>query len=115
MTTQASSSRGVAKFLAIGAVAVGLVPGLIGAFVIPRFQAVFESFGADLPWQTKLLVDFPYFLWTPLILSLILWWPLRSDRARIASYAIILVCEFVSLPLILIYLYLPIFDLGKPG
>jgi len=115
MTNEAPSSRRAAKFLAIGAVVLGIALGLFGTFAIPRFRDVFEAFGTYLPWQTKLLIDFPYLLWTPLVLSLVLWWLLRSDKARVVGYIIILLCEFVSIPLIVTSMYLPIFNLARMG
>ena len=111
--TASSGARGAAKFLAIAAVLVGIVPGLIGAFVIPHFREVYTSLGIDLPWLTRLLVDFRYLLWAPLVLSLVLWRLLRSGRAKMIGYTILLVCEVVSIPLIVLFMYLPIFNLGN--
>jgi len=42
------------------AMSVGLL--IINIFVIPAFSGVFEKLGADLPWQTQLLVGFSNFV-----------------------------------------------------
>ena len=102
MTNEASSSRSAAKFLAIGAVVLGIALGLVGTFVISKCHQVFEFVGTELPLPTKLLGGFPYLLWTPLVLSLVLWLLLRLDRARMVGYSILLFCEIV------ISMYMPI-------
>ena len=111
MTTQASSSRRAAKFLAIAAAVLGIMLGLFGTFAIPRYQEALEPFGVDLPFLTKLVMDFRYLLWAPLFLSLALWRLLRSDKAKIYGYAIFLVFEVVLILLSVISMYLPIFNL----
>lgn len=47
--------------------------GVLTVFVIPVFSDVFESFGADLPWQTQILIDTSDFVinFWPLILLMI--------------------------------------------
>ena len=104
MTNEISLSRSTAKFLAIAAALFGIALGLDGTFVfvISKCSQVFESFGSELPLPTKLLGGFPYLLWTPLVLSLVLWLLLRSDRARMLGYSILLFCEIV------ISMYIPI-------
>ncbi|MFT7243046.1 MAG: MSHA biogenesis protein MshG, partial [Candidatus Azotimanducaceae bacterium] len=42
------------------AMSVGLL--IINVFVIPAFSGVFEKLGADLPWQTQVLVGFSNFV-----------------------------------------------------
>ena len=36
--------------------AISVAIGIINIFVIPAFKSVFESFGGDMPWQTKVLI-----------------------------------------------------------
>tara|TARA_R110002072_G_scaffold103600_2_gene227270 strand:- start:16160 stop:17338 length:1179 start_codon:yes stop_codon:yes gene_type:complete len=43
-------------------VAMGIGLLIINVFVIPAFSGVFEKLGADLPWQTQLLVGFSNFV-----------------------------------------------------
>jgi type II secretory pathway component PulF len=114
MTSEIASSgqRTAAIILALVAMLFGIVPGVIGIFVIPSFQTVFQSFGSDLPALTKLVINIRYFLWLPSPLVPILWWPLRSSMARIYCYSIILACEVISISLIIYATYLPIFKLG---
>ena len=52
----------------ISAMAIGLV--IINIFVIPAFSGVFAKLGADLPWQTQVLISFSDFMVTfwPLLL-----------------------------------------------
>lgn len=42
-------------FIVMGAIAAAIV--VINIFVIPKFAGIFAKFGADLPWQTKLLMS----------------------------------------------------------
>ena len=47
-------------FIVIGAIAAAII--IINIFVIPKFAGIFAKFGADLPWQTKLLMSTSSFM-----------------------------------------------------
>lgn len=38
-------------------VAIGFAIAIINVFVIPAFKSVFASFGGDMPWQTRILIN----------------------------------------------------------
>ena len=80
----------------MSAIAIAMV--VINIYVIPAFKGVFESLGANLPWQTRALIAISDFTlnWWPLIVALIvtgvilfLQWikkpegRLRWDRAKL--------------------------------
>jgi MSHA biogenesis protein MshG len=52
-------------------IAIALALGVINVFVIPAFKSVFESFGGEMPWQTRLLITISDFTvdWWHLILG----------------------------------------------
>lgn len=49
-------------------IAIGAAVAVINVFVIPAFKTVFQSFGGNIPWQTKALMNFSDFM--------IDWWQL---------------------------------------
>lgn len=49
-------------------IAMGIAIVIVNIFVIPAFAKVFESFGAELPFMTKVLLAFSNFM--------VAWWPL---------------------------------------
>jgi len=62
-----------------------LVSGILLIFVVPTFQAMFQSFGAQLPYFTRLVVDLSNFIrgyWWLLLGGLVLciWWIRYSLR-----------------------------------
>lgn len=52
-------------------IAISIALGVINAFVIPAFKSVFESFGGNMPWQTRVLITISDFTvnWWYLILG----------------------------------------------
>jgi len=55
-------------------IAISVAMAIVNIYVIPAFKGVFDKIGADLPWQTKLLMgvsDFSVEFW-PYILSVLL-------------------------------------------
>ena len=63
---------------------------IINLAVIPKFEGIFEKFGADLPWQTKLLIGMSDFMITywPLLLGMliggVIWFRyyIKTDNGR---------------------------------
>jgi type II secretory pathway component PulF len=119
MTGKTASSRAatiISAILTLASLAFGLVLGLVGTLVIPQFAEVFESFGTDLPAVTALLINSPHVLWTPLALTMptiVLWWPLRSNAARIVCYSMLTAADAILLVLTIVAMYLPIYKLGQ--
>jgi MSHA biogenesis protein MshG len=55
-------------------IAIGLAVAIINVFVIPAFKSVFESFGGDMPWQTRALIalsDFTVQWWYIIVFVLV--------------------------------------------
>ncbi|MDR0275036.1 MAG: hypothetical protein LBI48_06805 [Burkholderiaceae bacterium] len=98
---------------ALMSIIFGIVIGLVGTFMAPAFDQVFESFGAYLPMPTKLVINFRYLLWTPLFLIAVSWRSLRLNPARRRYYVAALLSEMILLAMILAALYMPIFKLGS--
>ena len=56
-------------------IAISIAVVILNMFVIPAFAGVFEKFGAELPWQTQVILavsNFFVIYWPVLVLSLIL-------------------------------------------
>lgn len=98
--------------LGIG-LALATITGFVTSEAVPRFNDVFQSIGADLPWLTSLLLKFhPALLALPLlVLAVWLAWPRKEQRGLVAlvtGAAIVVV-----MPLVLVaVMYLPIL---RPG
>ena len=113
--------RGHIAFLIFGAIALvgALILGLLGSFVVPEFARVFESFGADLPAITLLIVRLHGLYWLPLVPTLaLLVGGLLSARhgspRRGFTLALAALCSTnILLLLVSVWaLYLPIFKLA---
>jgi MSHA biogenesis protein MshG len=52
-------------------IAISIAVGVINVFVIPAFKSVFESFGGNMPWQTRILITVSDFFvnWWYLVLA----------------------------------------------
>ncbi|SIS87479.1 type II secretion system F family protein [Neptunomonas antarctica] len=52
-------------------IAISIAIGVINVFVIPAFKSVFESFGGNMPWQTRVLITISDFFvnWWYLVLA----------------------------------------------
>lgn len=86
-------------------------------FIVPHFEDVFRNFGAELPLLTRLFVEARYaFFGLPLIvLAAWAWTPRRTppgNERGIVALVIGVGLGVVLLPLCLIAMYLPIFQLG---
>ncbi|WP_372739724.1 type II secretion system F family protein [Neptunomonas sp.] len=55
-------------------IAISIALGVINVFVIPAFKSVFESFGGNMPWQTKVLIAISDFTvnWWYLIIGVLI-------------------------------------------
>lgn len=97
--------------LAIGVIAPLLV-GLIALVAAPMFKTTFSAFGTDLPWTTRLLLDYPWMLCpTPLpVLALWLAWP-GPQRDNVA-YAFGVLVTIAAVAYAAFALYQPFFRLG---
>jgi type II secretory pathway component PulF len=97
--------------LAIGLIAPLLV-GLVALVVVPQFNAVFVSFGADLPAMTQWLIDYPWALCLTPLPVLALWaaWPGPQRDRTACVFGVVLAMAAVAY--LVIALYQPIFRLG---
>ena len=59
-------------------VAIAAALGVINVFVIPAFKSVFESFGGEMPWQTRVLITISDFT--------VNWWHLILGGLMISGY-----------------------------
>lgn len=110
--SEASSSRWM---LVVGVVLSTLV-AVLAAIVVPEMAAMYESFGAELPIETRLLLG--TYRWYGLlgfvVLGLGLWWPRASDRGVLAM--VVGVGGSVLLVIFSVWsLYRPIFMLAAIG
>ncbi|GAB3361734.1 hypothetical protein GCM10027430_35730 [Lysobacter tyrosinilyticus] len=90
-----------------------LLSALATTLVVPHFAEVFESFGADLPLLTKLLVHYYLAMWASPAAVIAAWyfWP-APRRRGLASGLIGVATLVLSVPLFVVALYWPIFKLS---
>ncbi|MDR2187445.1 MAG: hypothetical protein LBE62_05245 [Azonexus sp.] len=98
---------------AVAAVAFGAILGLWGTFAVPRFESMYAPYGMDLPTPTLWLTEFRYFLWTPLLLIVVIWQQLQINKPpmrwlRMAIFS----GETLLFLLVLVALYSPFFPFG---
>ena len=85
--------------------------------IVPRFEDVFRSFGAELPLLTRVFVEGRWFLWTlPLLVPIVaaLVRPRSDDDTRPGIVALLTGLAIgIGLPLLcMLAMYLPIFGLA---
>lgn len=97
---------------------IGLVCALLTALtptmVIPQFQQVFSSFGAQLPLLTRIAIDQHLGLWLLPLLVIAVWlfWP-RPKQRPLAACLVGAGGLVIIIPLLILAMYLPIFQLGQ--
>ena len=103
-----TSTFGLATALAITSIAA-LVPML----VVRQFASTFDSFGVDLPWITRIAIDYHLLLWLvpPALLALWMKWDGDARRgARIGAIGVAL--GVASILFFTTAMYLPVFKLA---
>jgi hypothetical protein len=86
--------------------------GVIGSFVVPGFEQVYVGFGADIPPETKTLINARHFLWLPALLVLALWRASENSSNKARYFAATLFIEVNLLFMVLWALYAPLFKMG---
>ncbi len=104
-------------FLLILSYLVALLIAIWGAWIVPKFQALFDSFGADLPWTTRLVMQYHYLLGLPLVALLLLHFRAKGPDGGTPYVIHVLFVEFALSVLVVMSMYLPIFPVGEavPG
>ncbi len=82
--------------------------------VIPQFKQVFFSFGAQLPLLTRITIDQHLWLWLLPVLVTVTWlfWP-RPKQRPLAACLTGIGGLVITIPLLIVAMYLPIFQLGQ--
>ncbi len=80
----------------------------MGTYILPLFTALFESFGADLPGETRFLLDARYLLALPALLLPVLFWRAHGSRRRDRYFAGFVGAGAVLLACTLWAAYLPV-------
>ena len=116
-TFEGGSDQGGSATMAIRLI-VGLICALIAAalpmLVIPSFQQVFDSFGAQLPLMTQLALSYHLWLWVLpiLVIAAFMFWPKAERRPLAACLTGVIGLTLTSVVMILA-MYLPVFALGQ--
>ncbi|HEY0634316.1 MAG TPA: hypothetical protein VGE00_02950 [Gammaproteobacteria bacterium] len=119
--TNTTTRWGVLFWLvAIGATLLSIGLGLFGFFAVPQFAELFAGFGAELPWQTVIVLKLSHGLWLPSVAALLVWmkWfgaerDSHSRKRLITLFAAIGLTVIVIMALVISTLYLPIFTTGE--
>ncbi|MGO1071737.1 hypothetical protein [Lysobacter sp. CA199] len=86
--------------------------GIAPIWVVPQFEQVFVSFGADLPAATRLMVDYPWVL-SALPVPVLAVWALAPKRWRdLLACVAGVVLGMAAVGFTVWAMYLPIFMLG---
>lgn len=106
-------SSGRTALFVIGLVCA-IFAALIPTLVVPQFGQIFESFGADVPLMTRLVLQGYLALWALPVFVVLAWlfWPRPQRRAAAACWIGVLSIVLL-LPLCIGALYLPIFMLAQ--
>lgn len=107
--------RGAAAFIQL---VVGLVCALIAAvvpmLVLPSFQRVIQGFVAEVPLITQIALSHHVWLWAlpVFVIGARLFWPKAPQRPW-ASCLIGVLGLVIVMPVMILAMYLPIFQLGQ--
>jgi type II secretory pathway component PulF len=86
---------------------------IIGVFVVPKFSAVYASFGANLPLVTRIIIHYYLLIWIVPLAIFIVWrfWP-GTQRRNFVVCMIGIGVSVAVIPTFVIAMYLPIFDMA---
>lgn len=101
-------------WLSILSYLAALLIAIWGVWIVPQFQVLFESFGADLPWPARVVMQYRYLLALPLGALALLHFSLRRPGARLPYIFHVLTAEFVLSVLVVMSMSLPVFSVGEP-
>lgn len=102
------------KALAIVVSFLFLFCALAGILVIPTFEELYRSFGVDIPVLTKVVLStYKYWLGLALIPIPLVYLLKQSKKWQATILYFLLALAILLIPLTIIALYLPIYELGK--
>ena len=117
----ASIVRNALLVWAATAIIFCVVPSALLFASVPRFEALFKGFGADLPAITAFILRWPYLLWVaPAAIALLLFvamtrsaeQAIASHRLMIAAIAVTCCISMAVQGLAMAAMYAPILQLG---
>lgn len=96
-------------------VTAALISFIMLSYVVPEFEKLFEGFGADLPAFTRFVIgvhDSLYFLAAPGVVGNLL---IHNFKNKLGWWLVGFsgVMGILLIPLTIIAMYLPIFEMGK--
>jgi type II secretory pathway component PulF len=99
-------------FIALGLL-MASIPSVMAVLVMPRFRETFDSFGAELPFLTRVVADHPAItLALPILVALVaLAWPNKAQRG-VVSLSLGAVFAVLGPIVLVVAAYLPIWQLG---
>lgn len=105
--------QAASRLLLVMALCMSVIAALVPTFVVPHFAAMHDNFGVDLPFITRIVVDYTLLFWAIPVITLLIWWlwPKRT-QAKILALAFSGAALLGLIPLLIFALYLPIFRLG---
>jgi type II secretory pathway component PulF len=97
-----------------------LVAAIVVNLVVPEFDEVYRNFGAELPWLTRMLLAGRWLLFALPGAALLAWWltpvvPGRPNRRGLVALLVGVCLPLALVPLVVIGLYMPIFDMAGVG
>lgn len=102
------------KALAIVVSFLFLFCALAGILVIPTFEELYRSFGVDIPVLTKVVLStYKYWLGLALIPIPLVYLLKQSKKWQATILYSLLALAILIIPLAIIALYLPIYEMGK--
>lgn len=89
--------RGGFSLSLAAAIGNGVLLAGAGLILPPGLAAVYASFGVDLPWLTRLILDYPFLLSVPLLVLPFILLQVQRDPDRAHYFAAFAVVEFALL------------------
>lgn len=110
---QAPARRGLVFAIVLVGIACAVLAALIPALVLPSFSHVYTSFGADLPWLTRLVLQLYPFLWLcPVVVAVLGVATRNRPRGAVLACAMGVGTLLLVMPVTMLAAYWPIMQLG---
>jgi len=95
---------------------IGASVAILVYFIIPNFKQTFDSFGSELPLLTEIVLNAGYNLVWASVLCIVLAGANMMLKSKPAFYisCIYSLCLILLLPVSMVAMYLPIFQMGQP-
>lgn len=103
------------NFYSVGIVAIlvfAFIIGLLGSFILPIYQDMFDQMGMALAIQTEVLFKYKHVLWAPLFIAAVVVWRSNNNKIKLSWVLSFIGFEIVLLTMVFWSLYSSVIILG---